>query len=240
MQNRYPQIGGSDLAASRKASADCKADVYGLQEAGFPDCATGTCLRIFGFYAAPRACGAGSADMSCGVPAPAVGADGKPTGFWVSTLSWSDPKKAIDDPSRYPDPRYIPHFVLPGGEAGEFARAYGVKLGDIALVAWKGRATFAAFADAGPRDKLGEGSPALINRLRGVADSATRVGDAIASADPATTLLLPGSRTFHGGTLPADAAALYRSGMQALAQAGGLEAFSGCPGLAGPLDIATR
>lgn len=156
MQNRYPQIGGRDLAASRKASADCKADVFELQEAGFRDCATGTCLRI----------------------------------------------------------------VLPGGEAGEFARAYGVEQDDIALVAWKGRATFAAFADAGPKNKLGEGSPALINRLRGVADSTTRIGDAIASADPATTLLLPGSRTLHGGTLPADAAALYRSGMQALAQAG--------------------
>jgi hypothetical protein len=240
MQNRYPQIGGSDLVASRKASAACKADAFKLQEAGFPDCASGTCLRIYGFYAAPRACGAGSGDMSCGVPLAAVGADGKPTGYWVSTLSWSDAKKPLNDPSRYPDPRYIPHFVLPGGEAGEFAKAYGIKLGDIALVAWKGRAAFAAFADAGPKDRIGEASPALINRLRGKPDSATAIGNAIASSDPVATLLLPGSHQLHGGGLPADAAALYRSGMQALSQVGGLEPYASCPGLTGTLEIATQ
>lgn len=237
MVNRYPQIGGADIEASRRASASCKADVFVLQEQGFPDCSTGTCLKIFGFDASLRACGAGSTDMSCGIPIGALGPGGKPTGFWISVLSWFDASKNRNDPSRYPDPRFIPQIVLPGGAGGAFARTHGVKLGDLALVVWHGRGVFAAFSDAGPANKLGEGSPALLNRLRGVADSASNIGAAISANDPATTLLLPGSGSLHGGKLPADAAALAGLGVQALTAAGGLEAYRGCPGLGGNLDV---
>lgn len=54
MVNRYPQIGGSNVAASKAASIACKRDVFNLQEAGFPPCTSGSCLRIFGFFSPPR------------------------------------------------------------------------------------------------------------------------------------------------------------------------------------------
>jgi hypothetical protein len=86
MANRYP-----DLAAPG-ASASCKADVFALQERGFPACETGECLRVFGFFAPPRSCGVGAAN-ECGVPPFAKGPNG------AATDSSSAPRRCSIPPS---------------------------------------------------------------------------------------------------------------------------------------------
>jgi hypothetical protein len=231
--NRYPDFGVPG------SSQRCKADYFTLRNRGFPTCDTGLCLRIYGFVATPRACGFGRGN-DCGVPVAQTDGKGQPTDFWISATSWFDHARPATDPARYLDARFIPHIVLPGGEGGPFGTARGVRLGDLALLAWQGRATFAVFADAGPSSKLGEASPAAINRLRGQADSPTRRGAPIPPATPVTTLLFPGTRQLLGPGIPADAAAIRQAGDRALAAAGGLAAFRSCPGLAGPLTIAER
>ena len=104
-----------------------------------------------------------------------TGADGKPIiqgahdpapGFYVSTTSLQDPEQPRTSPLRYVDADEIPFIVLPGGHFAE----WGIKLGDLAWVQKLDggvpvAACAAIFADAGPRDKLGEGSPALARAL---------------------------------------------------------------------------
>ena len=84
MVNRYPDFSVDG------AARQCKADVFALQERGFPSCDTGECLRIFGFFAPPRSCGSGGSN-DCGVPPFATDANGAPTEFFVSTTSLADP-----------------------------------------------------------------------------------------------------------------------------------------------------
>lgn len=61
------------------------------------------------------------------------------------------------------DANAVPYFVLP---VHGFYRTMGVKLGDIAAVIYNGKLAFAIFADAGPHNKIGEGSIEL-HRLLG-------------------------------------------------------------------------
>lgn len=231
MVNRYPDF------TVQGSSARCKADVFALQQAGFPACETGLCLRVFGFYAPPRSCGPGRRP-ECGVPPMALDANGAPTPYFVSTTSLADPRYGVTDPRRYLDGRTIPHFVLPAGEGGPFTAQHGVRLGDIALIVRGQRAVFAVFADAGPAAKLGEASPAVLNRLRGQPDSLTTLPSAM--GDRVTTLILPGSRGLFAEFPPRNAAAIAEAGQRALLTAGGQAAFSGCAGLAGPYVIATE
>ncbi len=65
----------------------------------------------------------------------------------------------------------VPYFVLPLSRYQQ----YGVKQGDIAAVRYNGKVEFAVFADAGPHNKLGEGSMALARSL-GINESPTRGG----------------------------------------------------------------
>lgn len=229
MVNRYPDFSVAG------ASARCKADVFDLQEKGFPACDSGACLRIFGFFAPPRSCGPGR-DSECGVPLMATDAQGQPTPFFVSTTSLADPRFAAADPRRYLDARTVPHFVLPGGESGPFGRQHGVRLGDIALIVRGGRGVFAVFGDAGPADKLGEASPAVITRLNGQPDAMNSLPRAIASG--VTTLVLPGSRSLLSEMPPRSAKVIAAAGDRALAAAGGLAAFASCPGLGSTIAIA--
>ena len=222
MVNRYTDFSVPGTAAR------CKADVFALQERGFPACDTGECLRIFGFFAPPRSCGAGGSN-ECGVPPLATDANGAPTGFFVSTTSLFDPAFAATDPRRYLDARTVPHFVLPGGESGPFGTAHGIKLGDIALIARGNRGVFAVFADAGPRDKLGEASPAVITRLAGAPDVTNRLPSAITAG--VTTLVFAGSRNGLAEMPPHSARVIAEAGQRALEAAGGLRAFNGCLGL---------
>jgi hypothetical protein len=231
MVNRYPDF------SVPGSSARCKADVFALQERGFPACDSGECLRIFGFFAPPRSCGPGRAD-ECGVPPFATDANGAPTDFFVSTTSLFDPAFAPTDPRRYLDARSVPHFVLPGGERGSFGTQHGVRLGDLALIAQRGRGVFAVFGDAGPADKLGEASPAVITRLAGAPDITSRLPPAIASG--VTTLVLAGSRRELAEMPPRSARVIAEAGQRALAAAGGLAAFAGCLGLTTDIVIAAQ
>jgi hypothetical protein len=227
--NRYPDFSVAG------ASARCKADVFALQEQGFPACDTGTCLRIFGFFAPPRSCGPGRA-AECGIPLLATDAQGQPTGFFVSTTSLADPGFAATDPRRYLDARTVPHFVLPGGESGPFGRQHGTRLGDVALIVRGGRGVFAVFGDAGPAGKLGEASPAVITRLNGEPDAMNHLPRAIASG--VTTLVLPGSRSLLSEMPPRSAKVIAEAGDRALAAVGGIAAFASCPGLGSTISIA--
>ena len=209
-------------------SARCKADVFALQERGFPACDSGECLRIFGFFAPPRSCGAGRA-AECGVPPFATDAGGAPTEFFVSTTSLFDPAFAATDPRRYLDARNVPHFVLPGGESGPFGTRHGVRLGDLALIVQGNRGVFAVFGDGGPAGKLGEASPAVLTRLAGAPDVTSRLPSAITAG--VTTVLFAGSRSALAEMPPRSARVIAEAGQRALAAAGGLPAFAGCLGL---------
>lgn len=89
----------------------------------------------------------------------------------LDTDGWSGGKQGDDtwqaDTSlRYTDGSSVnadevPYFVLPGGWYAKF----GIKLGDLAAVVYKGKLAFAVFADTGPKTKLGEGSLELLREL---------------------------------------------------------------------------
>jgi Fungal chitosanase of glycosyl hydrolase group 75 len=55
----------------------------------------------------------------------------------------------------------VPYFVLPSG----FFQKFGIRLGDIGAVIYRGKVTYAVFADVGPADLTGEGSLALHEAL---------------------------------------------------------------------------
>ena len=231
MVNRHPDF------SVPGTSARCKADVFALQQRGFPACDSGECLRIFGFFAPPRSCGPGRAD-ECGVPPFATDASGAPTDFFVSTTSLVDPAFTATDPRRYLDARSVPHFVLPGGERGPFGTQHGVRLGDLALIAQGNRGVFAVFGDAGPADKLGEASPAVITRLAGAPAVTNRLPSAITAG--VTTLVFAGSRSSLAEIPPRSARVIAEAGQRALAAAGGLRAFAGCLGLNTDIVIAAN
>jgi Fungal chitosanase of glycosyl hydrolase group 75 len=55
----------------------------------------------------------------------------------------------------------VPYFVLPSG----FFQKFNIRLGDIGAVIYRGKVTYAVFADVGPSDLTGEGSLALHEAL---------------------------------------------------------------------------
>ena len=55
----------------------------------------------------------------------------------------------------------VPYYVLPLRWFAQF----GIRLGDLAAVIYRGKLAFATFADEGPTNKLGEGSLELLRRL---------------------------------------------------------------------------
>ncbi|MEZ4386401.1 MAG: glycoside hydrolase family 75 protein [Candidatus Krumholzibacteriia bacterium] len=62
---------------------------------------------------------------------------------------------------RYVDAERVPYIVLPRG----LPERFGIALGDLAAVRYRGRTVFAVFADVGPADRLGEGSIRLAELL---------------------------------------------------------------------------
>ena len=58
---------------------------------------------------------------------------------------------------------HVPFYVLPLPKS--WPHQFNIKMGDIAAVIYRGKLAFAAFADYGPHDKLGEGSIELHRRL---------------------------------------------------------------------------
>ena len=99
---------------------------------------------------------------SNGVPIVQGATDPAP-GYYISTTSLQDPAFSKRDPRRYVDSDSIPFIVLPG----RHCERWGCKLGDLAKVEriGTGQASYAVFADVGPRDHLGEGSIALARQL---------------------------------------------------------------------------
>lgn len=91
------------------------------------------------------------------------GPDDPAPGFYVSTTTLEDGTKATSDPGRYVDSETIPYIVLPHShpELSQF------KFGDIGYAYYRPLKThtFFIFADAGPSNKIGEGSIKLAQSL---------------------------------------------------------------------------
>jgi hypothetical protein len=92
------------------------------------------------------------------------GASDPAPGYHVSMTSLQNPAFAETDPRRYVDASAIPYVALPES----IIREAGVRLGDIAVVVnqTNGKVAYAIHADQGPKDRIGEGSLYLANRLR--------------------------------------------------------------------------
>lgn len=85
-------------------------------------------------------------------------------------------------------------------DAGAFRRKTGIRMGDFAVVRLGGRAVAAVVADAGPWNKIGEGSAALLARLQPDGSPRT-VGAGV------EYVVFPGSGRGHLGLSPDDIAA---------------------------------
>ena len=114
--------------------------------------------------------------------------------YYVSPTSLEDPTKPRTDPARYVDAESIAYVVLPIKTLRDAARRAGITLGlalgDYAVVINRknGRRAPAIFADAGPSDRIGEGSIALADAL-GIPSSPRHGG----AADHVQIVVFPGS-----------------------------------------------
>src|SRR5260370_36748256 len=96
---------------------------------------------------------------------PVIQRSGRYRGYYVSTTSLQQPNvRDPRNPKRYLDATQIPFIALPP----DFARVYGIRLGDLAVVVnvANGRSAYAVYADVGPRGRIGEGSVALARELK--------------------------------------------------------------------------
>jgi hypothetical protein len=95
---------------------------------------------------------------------PVIQKSGPYRGYYVSTTSLEhDNIRDRRNPKRYIDARTVPYIALPP----DFARTFGIHLGDLAVVLNQenGRTAYAIFADVGPEGRIGEGSIALAKAL---------------------------------------------------------------------------
>lgn len=101
------------------------------------------------------------------------GPDDPYPGDYIATTALQDHTKAVDDPSRYVDAVKIPYLSIPKNAVAD----YGAHVGDVgfAFCQVTGRMCAAVVADVGPRNKFGEGSPALARAL-GISDNARHGG----------------------------------------------------------------
>lgn len=96
---------------------------------------------------------------------PVIQKTGPYRGYYVSTTSLHHSNVSDSrSPKKYIDATRILYIALPA----DFAAAYGISLGDLALVVNQanGRSAYAIFADVGPKGRIGEGSIALAEALR--------------------------------------------------------------------------
>jgi hypothetical protein len=122
--------------------------------------------RSRGFRGSPRLCFFAMATDSNGVPLIQGTEDPRP-GYFVSLTALKQPGGAARQPQRQQDQldsHEIPFVVIPRDWPGVFQ---GLELGDFAVVMRRstGQMTFAIVGDAGPRNKLGEGSIAAHRAL---------------------------------------------------------------------------
>lgn len=82
-------------------------------------------------------------------------------GFYISATALQDHTRPTRDPKRYVNSNTIPYLVLPSNQRE------GARLGDLGFTVNRvnGKSSPAIFADLGPKNKLGEGSIALAERL---------------------------------------------------------------------------
>lgn len=95
-------------------------------------------------------------------------------GKYISATSLQDHTKAVNDSARYVDAEAVAYLSIPKNAVAD----YGAKVGDVGW-AWcrrTGRFCAAIVADVGPRNKWGEGSPALARAL-GINDSPRHGGE---------------------------------------------------------------
>jgi hypothetical protein len=85
-------------------------------------------------------------------------------GYYLSMTSLQNSAYPETDARRYVDATAVPYVALPRA----VTEASALRLGDLVAVVNQsnGKVAFAIFADQGPKDKLGEGSLYLANRLR--------------------------------------------------------------------------
>lgn len=114
------------------------------------------------------------------------GPDDPYPGYYVSPTALFDPLRAPTSTKRYVDSTKFPYLVLPGKPSFKDA---GCLLGDLAMVFYKDRKSFAIWADVGPAGKIGEGSIALATAL-GIYQG-VNVGH---DAKDITYVLFPGTR----------------------------------------------
>jgi hypothetical protein len=180
-------------------------------------------MQFYGLLGSARSCsitgavGAGA----CGVPVRQRDANGSDTAYYVSTTSWHRPGALESDQSGFPDARYVPYLVF---DSAKF-KPFGVELGDLALIAWRGHATFAVYGDSG--NHLCEGSLATHNRLYGKPDAAWVDWSTLGVPSGARVIAFPHSAHFlaqfpqNTQSGPSPGALLYKAGSDALDALGG-------------------
>lgn len=114
------------------------------------------------------------------------GPDDPAPGFYISTTALVDPNRSTKDQRRYVDSSVVPYLVVPR----ELAGARAVRMGDLAMVSYKGREVGAIVADVGPAGHAGEGSIALADML-GIPSSPRHGG----CTSGVSVVIFPQSRT---------------------------------------------
>jgi hypothetical protein len=117
---------------------------------------------------------------------PVVQGDDDPCpGCFVASTALADHSKTAGDPTRYVDSESVPFIVVPSD-----LHAFGVRLGDVAMVTFGGKSIGAIVADIGPHGHFGEGSIALADAV-GVPSSPKHGG----VESGVTYVIFPGSAT---------------------------------------------
>jgi hypothetical protein len=216
LRNKYPHL-------DHPASAKCLADYKRLRDAGFPACSSGECMRFYGVVSTKRPCAVkgDTNDKWCGEPIRQKDGNGNESAFYVSATSYQRKGAAAEDQSGYPDARYVPYLVYDSARLLKF----NLKVGDLALIAWKGRATFAVYGDSGSH--LCEASLATHNRLYGKPDADWVNWLTLGVPSGAEVVAFPDSAKFlttfpavRPG-VPTPGQQIYDSGVQAITAAGG-------------------
>lgn len=83
-------------------------------------------------------------------------------GYYVSKTSLKDPTFSATDPRAYVWADLVPYIAIPRKLVTE---PFGVRMGDLVMVQYKGRTVFALVADIGNDLHIGEGSIALVERF---------------------------------------------------------------------------
>jgi len=116
--------------------------------------------------------------------------DGWPDGKNQGDSTWQPDTSLRCADGNYVNANTVPYFVLPGTWYSQF----GIKVGDLGAVVYKGKLAFAVFADVGPKGKLGEASLQLFRQL---GEERLRPNGRVINSGmggSVTTIVFPGSK----------------------------------------------